>query len=92
MSAQQPDIREVASRNTNTGKVAQSWCVSLCEKDVTIFGYNNGEDHLFTLEVIFQHAIRHKIHEKEEFETNTLSAILLKNASYFMFLNVIYTG
>ena len=49
--------------------------VSLCEKDVTILGYNNREDHLFTLEAILQFEIRPKINGKEEFKTKTLSII-----------------
>ena len=46
---------------------------SFCEKDIIILGYNNCEDHLFTLEAIFQHEIRPKINGKEEFKTKTLS-------------------
>ena len=52
--------------------------VSLCEKDVTILGYNNREDHLFTLEAILQFEIRPKINGKEEFKTKTLSIIFWK--------------
>jgi len=49
--------------------------VSLCEKDVTILGYNNREDHLFTLEAILQFEIRPKINGKEEFETKIVFII-----------------
>ena len=49
--------------------------VTLCDDDVIVLGCNNREDHLFTLEAIFQHEIRPKINGKEEFKTKTLSII-----------------
>ena len=48
---------------------------SLCDNDVMILGCNNREDHLFTLEALFQHEIRPKINGKEEFRTKTLSIL-----------------
>ena len=82
MSVRQPDICNVASRNTSQGQGAHSvkehikQCnVRLCDDDVIVLGCNNREDHLFTLEAIFQHEIRPKINGKEEFKTKTLSII-----------------
>ena len=49
--------------------------VTLCDDDVIVLGCNNREDHLFTLEAIFQNEIRPKINGKEEFKTKTLSII-----------------
>ena len=49
--------------------------VTLCDDDVIVLGCNNRDDHLFTLEAIFQHEIRPKINRKEEFMTKTLSMI-----------------
>ena len=49
--------------------------VTLCDDDVIVLGCNNREDHLFTLEAIFQNQIRPQINGKEEFKTKTLSII-----------------
>ena len=46
--------------------------VTLCDDDVIVLGCNNREDHLFTLEAIFQHEIRPKINGKEEFKTKNI--------------------
>jgi hypothetical protein len=47
----------------------------IVDNDVMILGCNNREEHLFTLEAIFQHEIRPKINGKDEFRTKTLSII-----------------
>ena len=69
------DITESPYKSTfhNFKQHINKCSVSLCEKDVTILGYNNREDHLFTLEATLQFEIIPKINEKEKFKTKTLS-------------------
>ena len=79
MSVQRSGICDVTSRNTSPGKGTQlrsilSNAMLHCDNDDIILGCNNCEDHLLTLEAIFQHEIRPKTIEKE-FRTKTLSII-----------------